>query len=114
MTNQEILVQYLIKNPSATNGQIANDMEMSEGYVKKSISTLKKATVIEVTKVCGERYITVYPERLKTRSNHMYSDDKKLYLEQMLDIVFEALDGEKQMENIVNAGHLVIKLLDRM
>lgn len=113
MKRTEEVAHFLAKFPNASNLEIANELQITEGYAKKIVHDLKKIGVIEVAKDGDGRTVQVFSEKLKNRR----ADEnltRKERIEQLLDIVFEALENESQIDNIISAGHLAVKLLDRL
>lgn len=115
MTKYEMMVEFLLENPVATNQEIAEGLGISDGYAKQLVSTMRKMGIIEVvTAGNDERGFRVFPDKLTPSRRNKVSTKRKDIAERLLDIVFEALEEESQIENVINAGHLIVKLMDRM
>lgn len=115
MTKYEMMVEFLLENPVATNQEIAEGLDISDGYAKQLVSNMRKLGIIEVvTTEKDERGFKVYPDKLTPSKRNKVSVKRKDIAERLLDIVFEALEEENQIENVINAGHLIVKLMDRM
>lgn len=113
MTRRDECLEQLLHDGSLSNVQLAENMGISEGYAKKLIHQLKKAEVIEIEDVDGQRIIKVNEERVHNKrvEKNVF---RKARIEQVLDIVTEAMEHETHFDNLINAGHLIVKLLDRL
>ncbi|MBS4462903.1 MULTISPECIES: hypothetical protein [unclassified Facklamia] len=114
MTRFEQIAELLKEMPNATYEDMASELNITKGYAKTLISNMRKLGIIASKTVDGIREFEVFPEKIKPHNRKTAAWTRKDLAEQLLDIVFEALEEETQMENIINAGHLIIKLMDRL
>ena len=113
MTRKQEVANYLLNNQTATNQEVAETLEISESNAKRIISNLKTAGAIVVKKNNGERNIEVDMSKINSKVQSE-SLNRKEYVQQMIDLVFDSLENESQIENIINAGYLIVKLIDRL
>lgn len=116
MTRNLQVIEYLLENPNATNQEIAQHLNVTDSFIAKVISTLKKNEVIEVEKdMNGERTILVNSERIPSRVVRPKATGlKQEALELSLVKMMEVLVSDTRVENQVNAVTLIIKLTDRL
>ena len=114
MKRTEEVALFLVNHPTATNLEIADELGISEGYAKKLFHDLKSTNIIEVSKTeDGKRTVSVEQEKISNKRVEK-NIKRKERIEQLLDIVFEAIEHENKIENIIAGGHLIIKLIDRL
>ncbi|MGY4105107.1 hypothetical protein ACWOA0_05735 [Ignavigranum ruoffiae] len=113
MTRNEECAAFLKKYPQATNEEIAKEMDTSENNAKRIVSNLKSSGAIEVNYEDGIRNVTVH-ENLLNNKRMVENTTRREQVERMIEIVFDSLEYETQTENIINAGYLFVKLIDRL
>ncbi len=113
MTRVEECALFLLKEPEATNEEIAKELNISLNYAKKLVCDLKACGIANVSNSNGQRTIKVIEDKIKNKRVEE-NKTRKARIEQLLDVLFESIEQESQIENIVNAGNLIVKLLDRL
>lgn len=104
---------FLADYPLASNDDIAEQFGITNNYAKKLVFDLRKAGIAEVDSMDGMRTITIDQSKIGS-AMVTKSDIKQERIERVLDIVMEALEREPNVEHIVGAGNLIVKLLDRL
>lgn len=113
MTVRTDFLEFFMENPRATNDDVANALNMTKGYAKTLLSQLKASGVLKVTEIDGERNVIVNSERIHNRrvETNLRRAEK---IDMLLDMIIEGLMYETNFATKLEAGRLIVKILDRV
>ena len=109
MNNIEKVLEFLRNNPTATNPEIAKAVRIDTDIVKAYISKLKARGNIEVQGQGITRTITVLKEM--PVSKHSY---KKGIVETMIDKYMEDFEDCGTLNDRIEVGKIILKLLEKL
>lgn len=105
MTKIEEVLEYVRSNTFATNKEISDDLNMSEGVVKTYLNRLKNKGYLEKI---GTEY-KVLKEMPVNKSNY-----KQEIIKEMLESYMDDFRELKAINEKVRIGELIIRLVDKL
>ncbi|MDU5803544.1 MAG: winged helix-turn-helix domain-containing protein [Fusobacterium periodonticum] len=105
MTKIEEVLEYLRCNTYATNKEISDDLNISEGVVRTYINRLKNKGYLEKT---GTEY-RVLKEMPVNKSSY-----KQEIIKEMLEVYMDDFRELKVMNEKIRVGELIIRLVDKL
>lgn len=105
MTKLEEVLEYVRSNTFATNKEISEDLNISEGVVKTYLNRLKNKGYLEKI---GKEY-KVLKEMPVNKSNY-----KQEIIKEMLEVYMDDFRELKVINEKVRIGELIIRLVDKL
>lgn len=105
MTKIEEVLEYLRCNTYATNKEISDDLNLSEGVVRTYLNRLKNKGYLEKT---GTEY-RVLKEMPVNKSSY-----KQEIIKEMLEVYMDDFRELKVMNEKIRVGELIIRLVDKL
>nr|DAR78199.1 MAG TPA: winged helix-turn-helix DNA-binding protein [Caudoviricetes sp.] len=105
MTKIEEVLEYLRCNTYATNKEISDDLNISEGVVRTYLNRLKNKGYLEKT---GTEY-RVLKEMPVNKSSY-----KQEIIKEMLEVYMDDFRELKVMNEKIRVGELIIRLVDKL
>jgi len=105
MTKIEEVLEYVRSNTFATNKEISDDLNMSEGVVKTYLNRLKNKGYLEKI---GTEY-KVLKEMPVNKSSY-----KQEIIKEMLEVYMDDFREIKVINEKIRVGELIIRLVDKL
>lgn len=109
MTNKQKLLEFLSENPQKTNKELAEELKMTEGYVKTELSRLKTSGYIFIGTESDTRTITVIRGVSTTRSDY-----KKDIYQELLDGYMQDFREAETRTDRREVGSLILRIIERL
>ena len=105
MTKLEEVLEYVRSNTFATNKEISEDLNISEGVVRTYLNRLKNKGYLEKI----DKEYKVLKEMPVNKSNY-----KQEIIKEMLEVYMDDFRELKVINEKVRIGELIIRLVDKL